>query len=271
MQPNYQRVIDLAKQAGAAILDIYHRSEYTAVEKLDSSPLTEADIAANRILTLGLKAILDFPIISEEADVPELSEREQWPQFWLIDPLDGTKEFIDRNGEFCICIALISHGEPVFGLIYSPVTDECYYGGEDKAYLKIGEAAAIRLRASKPTKQIREAGKLRIFASKRHSTPNLERLIDRLEEKVATVSRVDVGSALKIAFVAAGQGELYPRYGNVSEWDIAAGHAILRCVGGDILSLQYEPIRYGRKRSMIVPGFFAIGCIDFDWRPLLIA
>ena len=80
-----------------------------------------------------------------------------------------------------------------------------------------------------------------------------------------------MGSALKIAFVAAGQGELYPRYGNVSEWDIAAGHAILRCVGGDILSLQYEPIRYGRKRSMIVPGFFAIGCIDFDWRPLLIA
>lgn len=271
MQPNYQRVIDLAKEAGAAILEIYNRSEYTTVEKIDTSPLTEADIAANQILTQGLKAILDLPIISEEIEVPELEIRESWPYFWIIDPLDGTKEFIDRNGEFCVNIALIGHGEPIFGLIYCPVTDECYYGGEGKAYLKIGEQPVVRLKASKPHTQIRESGKLRLFASKRHSTDQLDRLVDRLEDKVAPVSRIDVGSALKIAYVANGLGELYPRYGNVSEWDIAAGHAILRCVGGDILSRQYQPIRYGTNPSMIVPGFFAMGCIEFDWRPILLS
>lgn len=271
MQPHYSAVIELAKTAGAAILDIYNRSEYTVVEKSDESPLTEADLAAHQIISKGLPDILNVPVISEEADTPDQEQRAQWNQFWLVDPLDGTKEFIDRHGEFTVNIALIEEGQPVFGLIYAPVTDECFYGGDGKAFCKIGDEPAIPIKASNPNTQIGEFDRLRVLGSKRHGTDEFNRLCDKLEERVASVERIAVGSALKLAYLASGQAEVYPRLGNVSEWDIAAGHAILRAVGGDILSLQYESIRYGHKPSMIVPGFFALGQVDFDWRTLLLA
>jgi len=271
MQPNYAAVIELAKQAGVAILDIYNRSEYTVVEKADESPLTEADLAAHQIISQGLPSILDVPVISEEADTPSQEQRAQWQQFWLVDPLDGTKEFIDRHGEFTVNIALIENGQPVFGLIYAPVTDECFYGGEGKAFCKIGDEPATVIRASNPNTQIGEFNRIRVLGSKRHGTQTLNRLCDKLEQKVASVELISVGSALKLAYLASGRGEVYPRFGNVSEWDIAAGHAILRCVGGDILSLQYEHIKYGHKPSMIVPGFFAVGQVEFDWRTLLLS
>lgn len=271
MQPNYAAVIELAKQAGAAILDIYNRSAYTVVEKSDESPLTEADIAAHQIIDAGLPKIFDVPIISEEAETPDQEQRSQWKQFWLVDPLDGTKEFINRHGEFTVNIALIVEGEPVFGLIYAPVTDECFYGGDGKAFCKVGDEPAIPLKASNPDLQIGEFDRIRVLGSKRHGMDQFNRLCEKLEQKVARVERISVGSALKLGYLASGQGEVYPRFGNVSEWDIAAGHAILRCVGGDILSLQYEQISYGKKPSMIVPGFFAIGQVDFDWRTLLLS
>jgi len=271
MQPNYAAIIELAKQAGDAILEIYNRSEYTVVEKEDESPLTEADLAAHHIIDAGLPGILDVPIISEEAATPDKELRSQWKQFWLVDPLDGTKEFIDRHGEFTINIALIEEGEPVFGLIYAPVTDECFYGGDGKAFCKIGDEPAIPIKASNPNLQIGEHERIRVLGSKRHGTENFARLCEKLEQKVARVERVTVGSALKLGYLASGQAELYPRFGNVCEWDIAAGHAILRCVGGDILSLQYEHLTYGNKPTMIVPGFFAIGQVDFDWRTLLLS
>jgi len=271
MQPNYAAVIELARTAGAAILEIYNRSEYTVVEKSDDSPLTEADLAAHNIISNGLKHILDVPVVSEEADTPSQDVRMNWQQFWLVDPLDGTKEFIERNDEFTINIALIQEGEPVFGLIYAPVTDECYYGGEGKAFCKVGVEPAIPLKASNPYVQIGEFNRIRVFGSKRHAMEKLNRLCEKLEERVASVERISVGSALKLAYLASGQGEVYPRLGNVSEWDIAAGHAILRSVGGDILSLQYESLHYGKKPSMIVPGFFALGNVDFDWRTLLLS
>ncbi|GAA6134632.1 3'(2'),5'-bisphosphate nucleotidase CysQ [Oceaniserpentilla sp. 4NH20-0058] len=271
MQPNYAAVIELAKQAGTAILQIYNRSAYTVVEKSDDSPLTEADLAAHHIINNGLSKIINVPVISEEADIPNQEQRAQWQQFWLVDPLDGTKEFIDRNGEFTVNIALIQEGEPVFGLIYAPVTDECYYGGDGKAFCKVGDEPAIPLKASNPNIQIGEHDRIRILCSKRHALQSLDRLCEKLEHRVARVERISVGSALKLGYLASGQGEVYPRFGNVSEWDIAAGHAILRCVGGDILSLQYEHIRYGSKPSMIVPGFYAVGQVDFDWRTLLLS
>ena len=270
MQPNYASVIQLARKAGAAILDIYNRGEFTVIEKHDASPLTQADIVANKILEAGLKDIIDIPVISEETELPEQEERAQWPRFWLIDPLDGTKEFIDRNGEFTVNIALIEQGEPVFGLIYVPVTDQCYYGGDGKAFLKVGEEPASLLKTISPLKRIRENDTINLYASRRHATEQMVHLCNRLEEKLAQVQLIALGSSIKLAYLAAGQGDIYPRYGNVSEWDIAAGHAILRCVGGDILSKQYESFQYGRKPTMVVPGFFAVSYVDFDWRPLLL-
>ncbi len=270
MQPNYAEVIALAKQAGTAILEIYQRGAYTVIEKQDTSPLTLADILSQHLLSTGLQIICDIPIISEEAHIPAQDVRAQWPRFWLIDPLDGTKEFIERNGEFTINIALIEDGQPVFGLIYAPVTDECFYGGDGKAFLKVGDEPATLLKGSRPNIQIHEQGSLRVFSSRRHATDQLDNLCKRLEDKIATVQRIPIGSALKLAYLADGQAELYARFGNVSEWDIAAGHAILRCVGGDILTRQYQAIEYGRKPSMIVPGFYALGSVDFDWRPLLL-
>jgi 3'(2'), 5'-bisphosphate nucleotidase len=199
MQPNSAAVIELARTAGAAILDIYNRSEYTVVEKSDESPLTEADLAAHHIINNGLSAILNVPVISEEADTPNQEQRAQWKQFWLVDPLDGTKEFINRNGEFTVNIALIEEGQPIFGLIYAPVTDECFYGGEGKAFCKVGDDHAIPLKASNPNVQIGEFDRIRVLGSKRHGTEALNRLCDKLEHKVASVERIAVGSALKLA------------------------------------------------------------------------
>ncbi|EAT11051.1 3'(2'),5'-bisphosphate nucleotidase CysQ [Bermanella marisrubri] len=271
MQPNYEAVMRLAKLAGEAIITIYERSDYTTVtEKEDNSPLTDADLAANQIICDGLQSIADIPIISEEAHIPDQEVRKQWQRFWLVDPLDGTKEFIDRNGEFTVNIALIEEGQPTFGLIYAPVLDTFYYGGDDKAYMKKGDEPAVSIKPSQPLSQIRESNTIRMFVSRRHTDDQMELLRDRLEEKLAHVAAIPLGSSLKIAQLANGEGELYPRFGNVSEWDIAAGHAILRAAGGEILSRQFEGIEYGRKPSMIVPGFFAVGSIDFDWRPILL-
>lgn len=272
MQPKYAEVIALARQVSEAVLEIYNRSDYTVVEKADESPLTEADLAANEILTHGLRQLTStpLPIISEESQLPDLEERAQWPRFWLIDPIDGTREFIDRSGDFTINIALIEEGEPVFGLIYVPVSGECYYGGEGKAFLKMGDEPAVKLKPSSVLKRIRDKQTLRIMSSKRHGTEDVSRLCENLQEKLADVQKVAVGSSLKLAYVAAGKGELYPRFGNVSEWDIAAGHAILKAVGGDVLSMQYESVHYRPKPQLIVPGFYAVGDTSFDWRPFLL-
>lgn len=272
MQPNYADLISLVRQAGAAVLEIYNRSDYTVVEKEDESPLTEADLAANEILVHGLPNLTSspLPIISEEAHLPSIEERAEWQRFWLIDPIDGTKEFIERSGDFTINVALIENGEPVFGMIYVPVTGECFYGGDGKAFLKIGEEPAISLKASSVLQRIREKEAIRIMSSKRHGAEEVSRLCENLQEKLAPVQKVAVGSSLKLAYVAAGKGELYPRFGNVSEWDIAAGHAILKAVGGDILNMQYESINYQPKPQLIVPGFYAVGDRSFDWRPFLL-
>jgi len=272
MQPNYADVIALARKAGAAVLEIYHRSDYTVVEKSDTSPLTEADLAANEILVHGLQHLTSpsIPIISEELELPNLEERKTWDRFWLIDPIDGTREFIERSGDFTINLALIEQGQPVFGLIYAPVTDECFYGGDGKAFVKIGNEPAVKLKPTSVLKRLREQQNLRILSSKRHGTEEVSRLSENLGERLGNVQKVAVGSSLKLAYVAAGQGELYPRFGNVSEWDIAAGHAILKAVGGDILNRQFEPIHYRPKPQLIVPGFYAVGDTSFDWRPFLL-
>lgn len=270
MQPNYADLIALARKAGKAVLDIYSRSDYTIVEKSDTSPLTEADLAANEILLHGLKSIGDFPIISEEQPLADLEERKTWERFWLVDPIDGTREFIERSGDFTINIALIEDNKPVFGLIYVPVTDECFYGGDGKAFLKQGEEPATSLKPSSVLQRIRDQETLRIVSSKRHSTDQEARLADNLHEKLAPVQKIAVGSSLKLAYLAAGKADLYPRFGNVSEWDIAAGHAILKAVGGDIMDMQYEPMNYHPKPQLVVPGFYAIADTSFDWRPFLL-
>ncbi len=270
MQPNYADLIELARTAGKAILDIYQRSEYTVVKKSDTSPLTEADLAANEILVHGIQAISTAPIISEESPVPDQETRKEWNRFWLIDPLDGTKEFINRTDEFSINIALIEDGKPIFGLIYAPVTDECFYGGEGRAYVKTGDNPPQPLKPTVILKRLSQDSSLRVLGSKRHGAEQVALLCERLEERLAPVQHVSVGSALKLAYLAAGRGELYPRFGSVSEWDIAAGHALLNAVGGELVSTQFEPIRYGLKPNLIVAGFFSFADSDFDWRPLLL-
>lgn len=270
MQPNYADLIALARQAGEAVLNIYHRSDYTVVEKSDESPLTEADLAANEILIHGLKAIQDIPVISEEGELPSFEIRDQWSRFWLIDPIDGTKEFIERSGDFTINIALIEQGEPEFGLVYAPITGECFYGGDGKAFLKVKDQPAYAIKPSSVLQRIRTQEDLRILSSKRHGVDQVTRLCENLEEKLAPVQKVAVGSSLKLAYIASGRAELYPRFGNVSEWDIAAGHALIKAVGGDLLNAQYEPINYKAKPQSIVPGFYAVGDTSFDWRPFLL-
>lgn len=218
-------VIAIAKEAGEAILDIYHVSQDVEISrKDDDSPLTKADLAAHHIIIDALKELdPDTHIISEESGVPEYEERKDWTKFWIVDPLDGTKEFIKKNGEFTVNIALIDEGVPVLGVVYVPDKDTTYYAAKGKgAFKQVG--------ADKP-KQIFSAAanleeQLVAVQSRSHGS---DELIEQLKEKGLTVKKtIPAGSSIKFCLVAEGQADIYPRMGPTMEWDVAAGDAVYR-------------------------------------------
>lgn len=210
----------IAIEAGKAIMEIYnHTDANTVITKEDNSPLTLADIASHKTIMAGLEPITSYPIISEEAKLPDYETRKQWTHFWLVDPLDGTKEFIKRNGEFTVNIALIAHGEPVLGVIYLPAKDILYFAEKGNgAYKQEGNTEPKRIFSSKKDKP--EIA----IVSRSHANQALQ---DWLAEKGITQS-IDAGSSLKFCFVAEGLADVYPRTGPTMEWDVAAGDCIWR-------------------------------------------
>lgn len=260
----------LVKRAGEAILDVYARSgdvEFDA--KADDSPLTEADRRAHGILAEGLTALTpDWPVLSEESEMPAYAERSGWNTYWLVDPLDGTKEFINRNGEFTVNVALVKGGEPVAGWVWVPVQATLFRGvtGAD------GTSAAIveRNGVSQPLK-VRSVSpeRLDLVASRRHGGEALTGLLADIEARWPVVDLKSVGSSLKICMVAEGHADLYPRLAPTSEWDTAAAHAVLRAAGGDMWNVDLTPLRYNQKDSILNPHFYAIADLSFDWAPLL--
>lgn len=225
-------VIATAREAGRAILEIYNR-DFKVETKADSSPLTEADLAAHRIIVRRLgEQYPDVPILSEEsAEGVAYGDRARWSRYWLVDPLDGTKEFIKRNGWFTVNIAYMENNRPRAGTVYAPAADLLYYGSLGAGAFKVeksGEPVALR-RPPLP-----ESGVLRVVGSLSHPSPEMETFIREKRKQYDDVQFLAMGSSLKICLVAEGKADVYPRFGPTMEWDTAAAHAVLRAAGGSL-------------------------------------
>ncbi len=242
--------IEAAIEAGDKILEIYNDpdSDFEVERKADNSPLTKADKAAHVEIVKHLEP-LQIPILSEEGRAMPYEERREWSRLWIVDPLDGTKEFIKRNGEFTVNIALVEDGVPILGVIYVPVTGELYYGDCDMGAFKVVGDETMQL----PLKE--ERCGYRVVASRSHQSQETIDFIDKLRGEHPEVELVSKGSSLKICLVVEGSADVYPRYAPTMEWDTAAGDAILRAVGGYLsLTESEEPLKYN-KVELLNPHF----------------
>jgi 3'(2'), 5'-bisphosphate nucleotidase len=254
-------IVALSVEAGSAILEVY-ASDFDVQSKSDASPLTKADLAAHRIIVAGLgKLTPDVPIISEESGLPEYEERATWSQYWLVDPLDGTKEFVNRNGEFTVNIALIDDGRPVLGVVRVPVQGKTYIGCRGiGAEQRDDDGHATRLTVAE-----KSASPVRVVGSRSHRGSSLDSFLDKLGD----TSLVAMGSSLKFCTIAAGGADIYPRLGPTSEWDTAAAQAVVEQAGGRVLELDGKPLAYNQKADILNPFFVVIGPADHDWLALL--
>jgi len=263
-------LLALSREAGELICEHYNRAESPEViAKSDETPLTRADLDSHEALQVGLGSIAaDIPILSEESSEPELAGRHQWPRFWLVDPLDGTKEFIARTGEFTINVALVEKARPVLGLIYRPTTGEGYLGIPGTgAWLYPGPDAA---RKPLTCRQLEPGRPLRVLASRRHRGQRLEACLNWLETTWGPLERHNSGSAIKFCDMALGEGDFYPRYSLCSEWDVAAGDAIVTAAGGAVLGLDGRPLRYNERDTLLSENFFVVADPGHTlWRDLL--
>ena len=253
-------VVALAIEAGDAILAVY-ATDFDVQSKSDESPLTLADLASQQRIAAGLKALTPaIPIISEEDGLPDFAQRAQWRRYWLIDPLDGTKEFVSRNGEFTVNIALIEDNRPVFGVVHVPVQEKTYLGcrGRGSELREAGRVTAI-------TVAQRSQVPVRVVGSRSHRGSSLDTFLDKLGEH----DMVPMGSSLKFCIVAEGNADVYPRLGPTSEWDTAAAQAVVEQAGGQVLELDGKPLFYNKKEDILNPWFVVTGPNDHDWLALL--
>jgi len=254
-------VIDVADAAGREIMRIY-RTAFDVTLKDDRSPLTEADLAAQRIIAAGLAAITpEISMLGEESPPQQFEHRHDWQRLWLVDPLDGTREFVKRNGEFTVNIALVEDRQPVLGIVYAPARAVLYGAARGCGAFRRdqqGNRTPIHVRAAAPET-------LRILGSRSHGDAVLERMLDRLGKQ----QRISVGSALKFGLLAEGSGDLYVRRGPTSEWDTAAGQAVVLEAGGCVVDLSGAPLRYNARESLINPSFLAYADRSRDWPALL--
>lgn len=252
-------VRDIASEAGESIMEVYR--QLGAVEtKADGSPVTEADHRAHRLITDRLRDLTpDTPILSEESARASYAERRHWTEFWLVDPLDGTREFINQRGEFTVNIALIRDGAPVLGVVGIPAWNALYWGHDRDAFRQNDDLEPERIHVSHYRN-----GTPRVVASRSHASPETTTFIDRVKQACGDCELKSMGSALKICLVAEGEADVYPRLGPTSEWDIAAAHCVLRAAGGTLTDARGEPIRYN-KADILNPWFVAAGESDFDW------
>ena len=254
-------VIALAREAATRILAVYDTA-FDVEHKADASPLTEADLASHHCIVDGLKRLTpDVPVLSEEsAHLVGEAERRGWARSWLVDPLDGTREFVKRNGEFTVNIALIEDGVAVFGVIQQPVTGALWHGtlGEG-AFRREGDADAP-IRCRRPA-----AAPLRVAASRSHRDARTEAFMARLGE----IEPVAQGSSLKFCRIAEGAMDVYPRFGPTSEWDTGAGQAIVEAAGGLVVDPRGRPLRYNQRDTILNGDFLAVGDPGLPWREWL--
>lgn len=257
MKDQMQAVVHFALEAGKAIMAVY-QGEITVSHKQDNSPLTQADLAAHDIITAGLSELTpEIPVLSEESASIPFEQRKKWKRYWLVDPLDGTREFIKRNGEFTVNIALIEDHRPVLGVVYAPALDLLFFAAKGEgAFRQQGKqpAESIHARVFDPT-QVTVAG------SRSHAG---ERLLGFLE-RIGPHLLISMGSSLKICLVAEGRADVYPRLGLTSEWDTAAAQCVLEEAGGHLVGADGQALRYNTKDSLLNPEFFATGATPRNW------
>jgi 3'(2'), 5'-bisphosphate nucleotidase len=241
------QLLMIADGAAREILAVYN-GDISYQTKDDGSPLTEADTRANEYIKHYLRSKFpEIPILSEESQILPWSERKEWKRFFLVDPLDGTKEFLKRNGEFTVNIALIENGVPVCGIVQAPALNTTYYAKKGiGAYKKTGQAKATKLLPTQSTHT-------RVVGSRTHASPQLQNILS----SIPGATLVSSGSSLKFCMIAEGSADIYPRHGPTSLWDTAAGHCIVNCVGGVVVNQQGEELSYGTSESLINPAFVA--------------
>lgn len=242
-------VLEIADTASRKVMEIY-QTDFEVQTKDDDSPITAADIASHHVIVDGLKALTpDIPILSEESANAPWDERKGWTRFWLVDPIDGTKDFTNRTGEFTVNIALIENGEPVMGVVIAPALNEAYWGVRGQgAWKREADGSTRKLEVVDPPAAVRAV------ASKNHMNEDTRNFIEQLGEH----QLVQAGSSLKFCRIAEGQADIYPRLGPTCEWDTGAAHAVLVAAGGKVTQLDGTPLVYG-KEDVLNPYFVASG------------
>jgi len=256
-----ESVINIAGQAAAEILTVYE-TDFNVDDKEDRSPLTAADMASHRLICRELARLTpDIPILSEESSKIPYTTRKTWQLYWLVDPLDGTREFIKRNGEFTVNIALIEQHKPVLGVVQVPVTNICYYAAEGIGSFKRNHDDTKPLKVKHTT-----PGEFTIAGSRSHGSKRQTEFIKRLGDNVETLA---IGSSLKFCLVAEGLVDIYPRFGPTSEWDTAAAQCIVEQAGGIVTDTAFQPLLYNTGESLLNPEFLVIADVGFNWTPYL--
>ena len=264
MIPNNKLLLDVCNvsiEAGKEILNFYN-NDIEVTHKEDLSPLTKADLASNKIILEALtKLNSNIPILSEESLV-DWSIRKNWKKYWLVDPLDGTKEFIKKNGEFTVNIALIEDNNPILGVVYVPAKSLLYLAEKNKGSFKTNTKDKLEnFEGIQKILVSNQTNRARVIGSRSHSNATFDNWV---KEKFPNADIVQAGSSLKFCLIAEGEADIYPRFGPTSEWDIAAGHMIVNEAGGKIRTFQNDSIKYNTKENIINPEFYAIGNIDLN-------
>ncbi|SKA85093.1 3'(2'), 5'-bisphosphate nucleotidase [Thiothrix eikelboomii] len=244
-------IVELAQAAGAEIMQIYHSADFTVDRKQDNSPLTAADLVSHQTIVAALQELTpQYPILSEESATLDFAERSQWTTYWLVDPLDGTKEFIKRNGEFSVLIALIHQHEPVLGVVHAPALQKTWYASlGNGAYLQVAQAEPELLSTREPSELVT------IVGSRSHAGDFLPAFLQQFEN----YELISMGSILKACLVAEGKADFYPRLGLTSEWDTAAAQIIVEEAGGAMQDLNGQALKYNSKDSLLNPHFIVSG------------
>lgn len=265
-----QIAIQASVEAGKEILAIYQKEDVGVEYKADDSPLTLADKKAHQTIS-GILEKTGLPVLSEEGKGIAKLERQQWPRFWMVDPLDGTKEFINRNGEFTVNIALMEQNVPVSGVVLVPALDIIYFGSlEQGAYVykgilqdQAGTGLSDLMTKAEKLPLKKEDNVIRVVSSRSHSNEETRKLLEKIQSNFNKVELVSKGSALKLCLVAEGRADVYPRLGNTMEWDIAAGHALLNAVGAKLFEVEGDDFTYN-KDDLLNPPFIAYSAYSFS-------
>ncbi|MEX2488763.1 MAG: 3'(2'),5'-bisphosphate nucleotidase CysQ [Pseudomonadales bacterium] len=276
MQTLLDGVASICRDAGAAIIEVYEGTDFDVETKADDSPLTAADTAAHRVIVAGLEKLAsDIPVLSEESDDIPWSVRKDWQRYFLVDPLDGTKEFVSRNGEFTVNVALVDNNRPVLGVVFVPVKDVLYAGFQGGAAGESGTAFVEEsghrreLRARNLMAHLKQDKPLTVVASRRHGGDALKSCMARLEATFGRVETKSMGSSLKFCLIADGQADFYPRLAPTSEWDTAAAQAVVEAAGGRVVDTSFSPLRYNTGEDLLNPHFYVIGDDSYGWERVL--